>query len=204
MVAHNLHQEKNSLYRTMSGATPQVHFLYYAMQSLRENGRAAVITSNGLLSDMKKGAVEVKKKLFEECNLHTIIRLPESIFEPYNSIETNILFFEKGTPTTEIWYYKMKVPERVEPSYGITKEPILADFDEVSQWMTNKPKNKNAWLVKIEDIKNFDLNIKNPNDIEKTKDVSPHELISQIITDEKKTLKLLEDVEELIDKEIPK
>lgn len=195
---------KNFLHQKLKGATPQAHFLYYVMQSLHENGRAAVIMSNGLLSDTKKAATEIKKELLEKFNLHTIIRLPATIFEPYNSIETNILFFDTKGPTNQIWYYKMEIPERVAPSYGKTKEPIIEDFEDVSKWMNHKQENNHAWLEKIEKTSSFNLDIKHPNKKEEKDELSPHELIFQIISDEKKTLELLEDVEKLIQKEIPK
>jgi len=70
--------------------------------------------------------------------------------------------------------------------------------------MGTKKENPNAWVVKIEDIKDFNLDLKNPSDVEEQIDLSPHELIQQIISDEKKTLELLTDVENLINQEIPK
>ncbi len=195
---------KDFLPRPMKGATPQAHFLYYVMQSLLDGGRAAVIMSNGFLSDNKKGATEIKKSLFEEFNLHTIIRLPETLFEPYNSIETNILFFDKGSPTNEIWYYKMEVPERVAPSYGITKEPLLEDFHKMSEWFDNREENDNAWKVTLSEIEDYKLDRKHPKRKYVQEELSPHKLIKEIISDEKKTLDLLVDVENLINREIPK
>lgn len=192
---------KKNLPYEMKGASTESHFLYMVTQMLKDKGRAAIIMPNGVLFDSDKGGI--KENLLNTCNLHTVIRLPESMFEPYNSIQTNILFFEKTVPTKEIWYYDMPVREGIK-GYGKTKPPLLKDFDDVMKWIKNKKKNEHAWLVKVEDIKDYNLNIKNPNRKEETIDLSPHELISQIISDEKKTLELLEDVEELIQKEIPK
>ena len=109
----------------------------------------------------------------------------------------------------------MKVPERIrDPSkkvknlqFSFNKSPPeIQDFDEISEWFKNKKENDLAWKVPIADIvkNNYNLDISNPNDVEETIDLSPHELIKQIIDDEKKTLSLLEDVEKLIQKEIPK
>jgi len=153
--------------------------------------------------------------LLEKCNLHTIIRLPESIFTPRTGIATNILFFQKGTPTKEMWYYQMKMPERIrDPSkkvkqlkFSFNKNPLeIQDFDKILAWFEDKKATDDAWLVPIEDVikNNYNLDIKNPNDVEPTIDLSPHELIQQIILDERKTLSLLEDVENLINTEIPK
>jgi len=183
-------------------------FLLRTMLTLKDNGRAVMIVPNGLLFGTGV-ANKIKEKLLKEFNLHTIVRLAETTFAPLSDVEMNVLFFDKSGTTKEICYYQMKVSQRVKgrgknPKYGKTKPPEFEDFSEVLEWIKSKNETPNAWCVKVEDIKDFNLDIKNPNEKEETVDLSPHELISQIITDEKKTLKLLEDVKKLIDKEIPK
>ena len=191
-----------------------LHFLFLIMEELKDQGRAAMILPNGPLFGTGKSA-SLKQQLLENCNLHTIIRLPESIFTPRTGIATNILFFQKGEPTKEIWYYQMKVPERIRDSsknvkqlkFSFNKNPLeKQDFDEISAWFEDKKATDDAWVVPIADvIKNeYNLDISNPNDVEETIDLSPHELIGQIIDDEKKTMSLLTEVEKLIQKEIPK
>jgi len=194
----------------------ELHFLFYVMESLKKKGRAAMIVPNGPLFATGV-ASKIKEKLLSEFNLHTIIRLPGSVFEPYAGIETNILFFDNTGPTKEICYYKMKVSERVkskakEPKYSKTKPILYEDFAPVLDWIKHKKDVPNVWCVKSSDIvvkndkgdNDVNLDQKNPKEKEEKIDLSPHELISQIITDEKKTLSLLEDVEALIKKEIPK
>ena len=191
-----------------------LHFLFFIMEELKNEGRGAMIVPNGPLFAGGKAAT-LKKILVEKFNLHTIIRLPESIFTPRTGIATNILFFQKGSPTKEIWFYDMKVPERVrDPTkkvktlkFSFTKNPLeIQDFDEILEWFKDKKENDLAWKVPIADIvkNDYNMDISNPNDVEETIDLSPHELIKQIIDDEKKTLSLLDDVEKLIQKEIPK
>ena len=87
------------------------------MYSLKEGGRCGVILPDG---PMFAGGVasKIKKKLLEEFNLHVIIKMPKTVFEPYTTIATNILFFDKTKPTKEIWYYQMKVNERLR---GVTR-----------------------------------------------------------------------------------
>ena len=188
-----------------------LHFLFLVMEQLRNNGRAAIILPNGPL--FAGGvAAKIKRRLLENFNLHTIIRLPESIFAPRTGISTNILFFEKGRPTKEIWYYEMKMPSRLQDpnmpdrkiNYTKTSPPIIEDFEEVSKWYDNKKVGENAWRVKIEDIKDYDLDQKNPNVKSAENELSPHELISRILEDERNTLSLLEEVEQIMQKEIPK
>ena len=194
------------------------HFLYFVMESLNENGRAAMIVPNGFLFSTGVGT-KIKEKLLKEFNLHTIIRFPETVFEPYTPIATNILLFEKTPKTKEICYYQFKIPEKYKgrgknPKYGKTKPPEFDDFADILDWIGHKNDvNTNAWcesvndLVKFDDdgkITQIDLDRKNPNDKDEPIELSPHELIDTILKDEEKTLELLRDVKELIQKEIPK
>lgn len=177
-------------------------FLLFIMYSLKSKGRCAIILPNGPL--FAGGiAAKIKQKLLEEFNLHTIIRMPNSVFAPYTGIATNILFFEKSGKTKEVWYYQMKLREGLK-AYNKTNPMSHEDFSEAVKWWNNRKENGNAWKVKVEDIKDYNLDIKNPNDIEETLDLSPHELINTILKDEEKTLQLLKEVKELIQKEIPK
>ena len=81
------------------------------MYRLKQNGRAAVILPDGFLFGTDNAKVNIKKKLLREFNLHTIIRLPGSVFSPYTSITTNILFFDNTHPTEETWFYRLDMPE---------------------------------------------------------------------------------------------
>jgi type I restriction enzyme M protein len=203
----------------MQIADSAMHFLLLTMEELKDKGRGAIILPNGPL--FKHGKTDqVKNKLLGEFNLHTIIQLPDSIFKPRTGISTNILFFEKGTPTKEIWFYNMPLPQRLADeskkrknlSFSQSKPVLDEDFTDVLKWFDKKEENPYAWKVSVDDLKTtndkgkieVNLDIKNPNDVEETIDLSPHELIQQIISDEKKTLSLLEDVENLINTEIPK
>ncbi len=177
-------------------------FLLYIMYSLKDGGRCGIILPNGPL--FAGGiAAKIKDKLLNEFNLHTIVRLPNSVFAPYTGIATNILFFEKKGKTKEIKYHHMKLREGIK-AYNKTNPMVSDDFVDVEKWSKKKEDGPNSWTVKVEDIKEFNLDIKNPNDVEETLNLSPHELIDQILKDEKKTLELLQEVKDLIDKEIPK
>jgi len=185
-------------------------FLIYIMHTLKKNGRCGIILPNGPL--FANGiAGKIKEKILKEFNLHTIIRLPETVFEPYTTIATNILFFDKTKPTNEIWYYQMNVSERLRgvtraknPKYTKSNPISYEDFADILEWAKNKKENKHAWQVSVNDIKDYNLDIKNPNQKEETLDLAPHELIDNIVKDEEKTLELLREVKELIKKEIPK
>lgn len=97
----------------------------------------------------------------------------------------------------------MKLREGIK-AYNKTNPMSYDDFSDVIEWCKNKKENGNAWKAKMEDVEDYNLDIKNPNDVEKTLNLSPHELIDTILRDEEKTLQLLKEVKELIQKEIPK
>ena len=103
----------------------------------------------------------IREKLLSDCNLHTIIRLPQSTFFPA-TVNTNLLFFEKGSPTKEIWYYEHKLPEG-QKSYSKTKPIQFREFEPLIKWWNKREENDQAWIINIKDIKNWDLDIKNPN-----------------------------------------
>ncbi|MDB2409874.1 type I restriction-modification system subunit M [Pseudomonadales bacterium] len=164
-------------------------FLQYIIEVLKDGGRAAVVLPDGTL--FGEGVkTKIKKLLLDECNLHTLVRLPNSVFAPYTSIKTNILFFEKGTPTKEVWYYEVPLPKGVK-AFNKTKPMKLDDFSDCTEWwgkgksITDKTKRKNrqenelAWRVSIDDIiaRNYNLDIKNPH-IEEAINHDPEELLS--------------------------
>jgi type I restriction enzyme M protein len=109
----------------------------------------------------------IKEKLLQECNLHTIVRFPKSVFAPYTSIATNMLFFTKGTPTTETWFFEHPLPEGYK-AYSKTKPMRIDEFDLEKEWWNNRVETENAWCVNIDEIKNrdYNLDIKNPNKLE--------------------------------------
>ncbi len=191
-----------------SGKDTTLLFLHRITKQLKEDGRAVMIVPNGLLFGTGI-ASKIKEDLIKNFNLHTIVKLAGTTFAPLADVDMNVLFFDKTGTTSEINYYQMSVPERVRgrgknPKYGKTKPPEFEDYAEVLEWMKTKKKNPNAWTVKVEDIREYNLDLHNPLDVEATIDLSPHDLIAQIISDEKMTLELLTDVENLINQEIPK
>jgi type I restriction enzyme M protein len=112
-------------------------FMSVIMYRLKKNGRAAVILPDGFLFGTDNAKVNIKKKLLSEFNLHTIIRLPSSVFAPYTSITTNILFFDRTGPTTETWFYRLDMPEGYK-HFSKTKPMKLEHFDPVIEWWNNR------------------------------------------------------------------
>jgi type I restriction enzyme M protein len=143
-------------------------FLALIMRLLKPGGRAAVVLPDGSL--FGEGVkTRLKEQLMAECNLHTIVRLPNSVFKPYASIGTNLLFFEKGDPTTETWFYEHAVPEG-QKAYSMTK-PIRVEHLQgcVDWWGGAERKGRVetdfAWNVGIETVKErgYNLDIRNPH-----------------------------------------
>ena len=108
-------------------------FMSVIMYRLKDKGRAAVILPDGFLFGTDNAKVNIKKKLLNEFNLHTIIRLPSSVFSPYTSITTNILFFDKTGPTKETWIYRLDKPEGYK-NFSKTKPMKLEHFEPVISW----------------------------------------------------------------------
>lgn len=112
-------------------------FMSVIMYRLKKNGRAAVILPDGFLFGADNAKMSIKKKLIKEYNLHTIIRMPSSVFSPYTSITTNILFFDNTHPTEETWFYRLDMPEGYK-HFSKTKPMKVEHFQPVFDWWNNR------------------------------------------------------------------
>ncbi len=112
-------------------------FMSVIMYRLKENGRAAVILPDGFLFGTDNAKVAIKKKLFADFNLHTIIRMPGSVFSPYTSITTNILFFDNNGATKETWFYRLDMPDGFK-HFSKTKPMKLEHFKVAEEWWNNR------------------------------------------------------------------
>ncbi|WP_334185209.1 type I restriction-modification system subunit M [Novosphingobium sp.] len=159
-------------------------FLALIIRLLRKGGVGAVVLPDGSL--FGEGVkTRLKEHLLEECNLHTIVRLPNSVFRPYASIGTNLLFFEKGEPTKEVWYYEHQVPAG-QKAYSMTKPIRLEHFQSCMDWWgganrEGRVEGPQAWKISIEDIKarGYNLDIKNPHS-EAVDHGKPEELLRKL------------------------
>jgi type I restriction enzyme M protein len=145
-------------------------FMALIIKLLKDGGRAAVVLPDGFL--FGEGVkTRLKQSLLEECNLHTIVRLPNGVFNPYTGIKTNLLFFTKGKPTQQVWFYEHPYPEGV-TSYNKTKPMRFEEFETEIKWWCDESDNfaarvqtEQAWKVPAADIvaRNYNLDIKNPH-----------------------------------------
>ena len=190
-------------------------FLQLIMRKLKRKkpdtrgGRAAIVVPHGTL--FAPGiAARVKKQLVEEFNLHTIVRLGEGIFAPYTNIPCNLLFFEHGEPTTEIWYYEL-LPPTDRKKYSKTRPIQHEEFTEIKSWWTKRTENDKAWKVKLKDVLltdeegkllNVNLDLKNPNRKGDFEYREPAELVSSIMKKEKHVMQLMKEIEAAIQIEV--
>ncbi len=177
VVSNNNENNFPQTYRTKESADL---FLILMIHLLKKNGRAAIVLPDGsLIGDGVKQ--RIREKLLEDCNLHTIIRLPNSVFQPYASVATNLLFFTKGEPTKNIWYYQHQLPA-TQKAYSKTRPIQLSEFNSLKEWWNNREENEQAWQVDIETIKanGYNLDIKNPHQEEEEVQHTSAELLDML------------------------
>lgn len=190
-------------------------FLQLIMRKLKrrkptkDGGRAAIVVPHGTL--FADGiAARVKRQLVEDFNLHTIVRLGEGIFAPYTDIPCNLLFFQQGEPTKQIWYYEL-MPPSDKKKYSKTKPIQFEEFDELKTWWSKRSENSNAWKVGIKDIVVTDadgkfvtvnLDIKNPNRKGSLEYKEPKELVNSILEKEMRVMHLMKEIERTVNFEV--
>lgn len=154
-------------------------FMALIMHLLKhDTGRAAVVLPDGFL--FGEGVkTTLKAELLKDFNLHTIVRLPKGVFSPYTSINTNILFFTKGGPTKEVWFFEHPYPDGYK-SYSRSKPLTIQEFDLEKKWWKKRKETEYAWKVSTKDIadRNYNLDCKNPHVVDAAHR-SPEELMKE-------------------------
>jgi len=169
-------------------------FLVLFMKLLKPNGRAGIVLPDGSLTGDGVKA-RIREQWLKDCNLHTIIRLPNSVFAPYATVATNLLFFQKGKPTKEVWYYEHRLPES-QKAYSKTRPIQLKEFDLIEKWWSKREENEVAWKVPIEEIeaRGWNLDIKNPTKKEEPIEHSSEELIKMLEDSFQESEKILDSI----------
>ena len=170
-------------------------------------GRAAVVVPNGTLFGDGVCA-RIKEELLRSYNLHTVVRLPLGVFEPYTSIQTNILFFDRSGPTGEIWFYEVPIAEehrqKKNPKYTKTRPMQFEDFAGCIAWWNDRQEDDQAWKVSVDSLLQYDedgtlasanLDLKNPNSAEALELRSPEELLADILEKEARIIELLREIQ---------
>jgi type I restriction enzyme M protein len=177
-------------------------FLALFIRLLRPGGRAAIVLPDGSL--FGEGVkTRLKEHLLAECNLHTIVRLPNSVFRPYASIGTNLLFFEKGTPTQDIWFYEHRVPEG-QKAYSMTKPIRVEHLQGCVDWWggaarEGRGETPQAWRVTADEVKarGYNLDIKNPHAVEDDHG-DPEQLLAALNAAEAETARLRDQLKAIL------
>ncbi|WP_313567167.1 N-6 DNA methylase, partial [Empedobacter sp.] len=203
VVSNNNENNFPQNYRTKESADL---FLILMIHLLKVGGRAGIVLPDGSLTG--DGVKQrIREKLLKDCRLHTIVRLPNSVFQPYATVATNLLFFEKvehnnekaDYATKEVWYYEHRLPEG-QKAYSKTKPIKEAEFEPITAWWNNRTESEVAWKVSIDELiaRNFDLDIKNPTKQEEVIEHSSAELMTQLSDSLAKTNTLLEQLKQAI------
>ena len=169
-------------------------FLLLMIRYLRDGGRAAIVLPDGSLTG--DGVKQrIREEFLRQCNVHTIVRLPNSVFQPYASVATNLLFFTKGEATKEIWYWEHKLPEG-QKSYSKTRPIQKSEFASLKEWWNKRSENEQAWRVPVERIaeNGWNLDIKNPFIKEEEVTHSTAELLDMLSASFKKSDVLIEEL----------
>jgi type I restriction enzyme M protein len=184
-------------------------FLQLIMRKLRRpggassGGRAGVVVPDGTL--FADGvAARIKAELLADFNLHTIVRLPKGVFAPYTTIRTNVLFFDRSGPTSEVWYYEIEPPVG-RKNYSKTKPMQYEEFDEFLHWFRGtRAATDRAWRVRVAELIKVDaegsvvsvnLDRKNPNAKPALEELAPQELVASIMEKERRIVDLLNELE---------
>ncbi len=170
-------------------------FMQHFIKSLKTGGRAAIVIKNTVLSNTDNASVALRKLLLESCNLHTILDMPSGTFTGAG-VKTVTLFFQKGEPTKNIWYYQLD-PGRNMGKTNPLNDKDMAPFVETQK---TKPETEQSWNVKVADIDEatFDLSVKNPNTPEEAPLRAPAEILNEMESLDAETNTILQSIKELI------
>jgi type I restriction enzyme M protein len=174
-------------------------FLILMIHLLKQDGRAGIVLPDGSLTG--DGVKQrIRQKLLEDCNLLTIIRLPNSVFQPYATVATNLLFFDKGKPTKDIWYYEHRMPEGYK-AYSKTRPIQVKEFEPIKQWWNNRKESDIAWKVNIKTIieRGYDLDIKNPTKPEEEQEYNSAQLMEMLAASFEKSQTLLNQLKRAVE-----
>ncbi len=170
-------------------------FLQHFIKILKAGGRAGVVIKNTFLSNTDKASVSLRKHLLETCNLQTVLDMPSGTFLGAG-VKTVILFFNKGEPTKNIWYYQLD-PGRNMGKTNPLNDKDLAEFKELQK---TKAESEKSWSINVDDIdqETFDLSVKNPNTPEEALLRSPSEILAEMEELDTENKQILSGIRKLI------
>ena len=171
-------------------------FMALILYRLKHNGKVGVVLPDGFLFGTDAAKVAIKEKLLKDCNLHTIVRLPQGVFAPYTSITTNVLFFDKTGTTEKIHYYDIPLPEGYK-SFSKTRPFGDTHMEGVKTWWNNRDNgDENAYVITKDEVvaNGYNLDFKNPNKIVEEHNFTLEELLLSMTEKSKNISSLLEKI----------
>jgi type I restriction enzyme M protein len=168
-------------------------FLQHFIKYLRANGSAGIVIKNTFLSNTDTASIALRKKLLEDCNLHTVLDLPQGVFQA--GVKTVVLFFKKGEPTKNVWFYQLNL-DRTLGKTNPLNEDDLRQFVELQQ---TKADSENSWSVDVATLDdNYDLSVKNPNKVEIVDERTPQQIANEIKALNEDCQRLLDEIMEIL------
>ncbi len=170
-------------------------FLQHFIKILKAGGRAGVVIKNTFLSNTDNASVSLRRKLLEECNLHTVLDCPGGTFQGAG-VKTVVLFFDKGAPTRKVWFYQLD-PGRNLGKTNPLNDGDLGEFVKLQKTLADSPK---SWSVDVKDIDaaTFDLSVKNPNGGEVVAHRTPQEIMEEISRADAEAAVVLKRIQKLL------
>jgi type I restriction enzyme M protein len=170
-------------------------FLQHFIKILKAGGKAGVVIKNTFLSNTDNASVSLRKLLLESCDLHTVLDLPGGTFTGAG-VKTVVLFFDKGTPTRQVWFYQLNLDRNLGKTNPLT-EVDLAEFVELQK---TKADSANSWSVKVAAVgkTTYDLSVKNPHKKEETEWRAPQEILAEMRRLDAESEQIITAIQEMI------
>lgn len=170
-------------------------FLQHFIKILKAGGRAGVVIKNTFLSNTDNASVNLRKLLLESCNLHTVLDLPGGTFTGAG-VKTVVLFFEKGAPTRNVWFYQLNLDRNLGKTNPLSED----DLTEFVELQKTKADSENSWSVNVADVDKttFDLSVKNPYKKDETALRDPKEILDEIKELDKESADILKAIKALV------
>ena len=164
-------------------------FLQHFIKYLRAGGSAGIVIKNTFLSNTDNASIKLREKLLKECNLHTVLDLPQGVFQA--GVKTVVLFFKKGEPTKNVWFYQLDL-DRTLGKTNPLNEDDLKQFVELQQ---TKADSSSSWSVDVASLdENYDLSVKNPNKVEVVDERTPQQIAEEIKMLNEENQRLLDEI----------
>ena len=168
-------------------------FLQHFIKYLRAGGSAGIVIKNTFLSNTDNASIKLREKLLKECNLHTVLDLPQGVFQA--GVKTVVLFFKKGEPTKNVWFYQLDLDRTLGKTNPLNED----DLKQFVELQSTKADSSSSWSVDVASLdENYDLSVKNPNKVEVVDERTPQQIAEEIKTLNEENQRLLDEIMTLL------